>query len=137
MVSIRSMVKGSGLTWWRPLSFIAAVVLAAGLGIAAFLPAKLIEQYVTADGRSEHAVGLGFVALLAVGSCPGIWRWFLAAGALLSGAVELTQPAVGRSGEWGDFVADLAGLCVGVAIVLLVRAAVRLYLTLAAGSAES
>lgn len=48
--------------------------------------------------------------------------WLLPTAALLGAAIELIQPAVGRSGDLADFLADLAGLAIGLGLGLGCRA---------------
>lgn len=48
--------------------------------------------------------------------------WLLPTAALLGTAIELIQPAVGRSGDLADLFADLAGLAIGLILGLSCRA---------------
>ena len=47
--------------------------------------------------------------------------WLLPAALMFGGAIEVIQPAVGRAGEWADFLADAVGVAVGTATGLALR----------------
>src|SRR5262245_48048419 len=63
----------------------------------------------------------GLTVLLAINvfwNLPGRWWWYgviLAGVAAFAGIDELTQPPFGRSADWYDWYADLAGIAIGLA----------------------
>jgi VanZ family protein len=61
---------------------------------------------------------LAFAALVIPASIfdRGAVRWLVIGGLILGGAIEVTQPSVGRDADLMDFVADAAGLLLGLAL---------------------
>ncbi len=43
-------------------------------------------------------------------------RWLVVGGLILGGAIEVIQPSVGRDADLMDFLADAAGLLLGLAL---------------------
>ncbi len=64
----------------------------------------------------KHLHALAFLALvLPLGWVRPNWALGIGAAALaFGGAIELIQPMVGRTAEWGDFVADGVGCLLGL-----------------------
>lgn len=98
-----------------------AALIALGLGIAAFLPARIVHPWVTGTGWPQHMGGLFSVALLVVLARPRWWPGVLLGGALLGGLVELVQPYFGRGEQWSDLAGDVAGLAAGCGLGLVLR----------------
>lgn len=70
----------------------------------------------------QHLVAYGALALPVGLVRPRGWGWWVAGFAALGGAIEILQPAVGRSGSAEDFLANLGGLALGLAVGALLRA---------------
>lgn len=93
------------------LALFLTAFLTAAIGMLTLLPLAVPGP---PGGDKAHHI-IGFAALVLPG-CILRPNW---AGALLAfavvygGAIELVQPHVGRSGEWTDFAADVAGAFAG------------------------
>ncbi len=116
------------MKWWPKPGIVLAAVIAVLLGLAAILPAELVDAYVSDDGQVQHALGLTMIALLVIVSYPRAWVWVILLGTVISAAVELVQPIFGRGAQWSDLAADIAGLAIGVGAALSIRRLVRTYL---------
>lgn len=55
--------------------------------------------------------------------------WTVIAAAMLGGIIELLQPSFGRDASWGDFLADICGVAVGVALGLALRFLIKRFLS--------
>ena len=71
--------------------------------------------------KQLHALGFGMLVLPLSLTRPAAIRWLAPLALAYGGAIELIQPAVGRSAEWGDFLADGVGIAIGI-IPGLIRA---------------
>ncbi|PWG15839.1 teicoplanin resistance protein VanZ [Salibaculum griseiflavum] len=68
-----------------------------------------------------HAIAFAALVFPSAFLRPRGLGWVIPAALVFGGAIELIQPWVGRSGEWGDFAADLVGVGLGVTAGLLLR----------------
>jgi VanZ family protein len=96
------------------------VVLLAVLGLSLYpRPEQVLGRLSVYDkaGHLAAYVVLGYCAARAIGK-PGRVPFVLAVAscAALGGLVEVIQPLVGRRRELADFLVDLAGAVVGVAV---------------------
>lgn len=84
-----------------------------------------LEQLPPVPGgdKLHHFIAYATLALLAVFRRQGIKGILLVAtGAIaLGGAVEIIQPYVNRHGEFEDFIANGAGVLIGITLGMLVR----------------
>jgi VanZ family protein len=92
------------------------------------LPAKGLRG-IGVNDKALHFASYGFMAsCLYLSLWASVVRPLKAAGIVLLAAVtygaldELLQPLVGRSQEWGDWIADVAGATVAVAGMTIIRA---------------
>jgi VanZ family protein len=98
------------------LGLVAAIIV---LSLGPVPPTPLDE--VREGDKLKHLAAYGalaFPAVLARARGLGLW---LAGFAALGGAIELIQPAVGRTAAWGDVLANLAGLTLGTLAGLALR----------------
>ena len=75
--------------------------------------------------KTHHFIAYAALALPVALARPRGWGWWLAGFLAWSGAIELIQPHVNRFGEWADLMANGAGLAVGVALAVALRALVQ------------
>jgi len=105
--------------WW--------VITLLGLIITTFfslLPLAVLPDAPGTD-KLHHLISYALLMLPVAIRKPS---YYLVIGCLLlcwGGAIELIQPFVNRYGEWMDFLANGAGLCIGLLLGLLLR---RFYL---------
>jgi len=83
------------------------------------ISAQLTEDMRFGAAKSLHAIGYGFLTVLAVTlPVPNYWRWFFVGLLALHGvATEIAQTYIpGRTGRVMDVVIDWAGITLGVLI---------------------
>ncbi|MFC6639855.1 teicoplanin resistance protein VanZ [Sulfitobacter sp. JBTF-M27] len=108
-------------------------LLATGLlaAIIAWLTLSPPKQHV--DGilsdKAYHAIAFAALALPCAVLYARALTWTMPIAALFGAAIELIQPIVGRSAETADFVADLVGLAIGVALGLFLRAKIQSFVS--------
>ena len=69
--------------------------------------------------------GLAGIATVALGSLRGA-LWAGLSLAIFGGVLEIVQSFVGRDAEWGDEIANVIGVCAGVASGLILLSVLRL-----------
>jgi VanZ family protein len=113
----------------RAASFltVACVLIWAAAAVLTHLPRRRIPVYAVSD-KLLHFVGyfvLGAFLLGTIWARRGRLRPFAfgaaAFGLCYAGVDELTQPWVGRSAAWGDFLADAGGFLAAAAVMLAVE----------------
>jgi VanZ family protein len=118
---------------WRPFARPLAVLTAGYVLVLLFATHyPRPEQFLGPDPPSDktlHFLAYATLGLLAAATLAAAGRWSrgsvasLAVGlAIFAGLDELTQPAFGRTAEPLDWVYDLIGLAVGIALVAATRA---------------
>ena len=70
----------------------------------------------------QHFGGFALLVLPLGYARPGWGVSILIGAALFGGLIELIQPHVGRSAEWADLAADIAGAAAGILAMRLLRA---------------
>lgn len=116
----------------RPRWRLLLTVLVATISWLAFSPSHQLPHLPTAD-KTHHVLAfatLAVVALLAM--TPGRQRAAGAALALVAygGFIEAVQSALPtRSAEWGDVLADVVGIAVGLVLVAAARRATAAWAT--------
>lgn len=71
--------------------------------------------------KTAHLLAYGVLALPVGLARPRAWPAILAVLLAWSGAIEVLQPSVGRSGSAGDLLANAAGLAAGTVMAALLR----------------
>jgi len=67
------------------------------------------------NDKLHHVLGFAALTFPLCARDPRAALWLVPVAILLGGAIELIQPFVGRTAEWGDLVADGAGALIGAA----------------------
>ena len=96
------------------------LLVAAALAVATLTPAmpRIGPQ---GSDKVQHFIGFALLAL-PLGYARPDWAWRILIGAAaFGGLIELVQPHVGRSGEWSDMVADVAGAGAAVMAMRIFR----------------
>lgn len=88
-------------------------VLALAILVLTLMPVGHIQGAGTWSDKTDHLLAFAALAFPLSLARPRRALLILAGAAALGGAIELIQPHVGRSGEWGDFLADVAGAALG------------------------
>ena len=70
--------------------------------------------------KSHHLIAYAALAYPASLRKPKRWQAIITIFALYSGLIELIQPHVNRYGEWMDFLANISGLIIGIALAYLI-----------------
>lgn len=112
---ILARLDRAGGTYLSRLAFAGAL---AAVAVMSLLPEKALPPMPDVSDKVEHAVAYAVLAGLAALS----WRQgrelllAFAALILMGAAIEILQRWIpGRSGEWLDFAADVAGVLIGAA----------------------
>ena len=71
--------------------------------------------------KSHHLIAYAALAYPASLRKPKQWQAIITIFALYSGLIELIQPHVNRYGEWMDFLANISGLIIGIALAFLIN----------------
>ena len=70
--------------------------------------------------KTHHLIAYAALAYPASLRKPKQWQAIITIFALYSGLIELIQPHVNRYGEWMDFLANISGLLIGIALAYLI-----------------
>ena len=71
--------------------------------------------------KTHHLIAYAALAYPASLRKPKRWQAIITIFALYSGLIELIQPHVNRYGEWMDFLANISGLLIGIALAFLIN----------------
>ena len=71
--------------------------------------------------KTHHLIAYAALAYPASLRKPKQWQAIITIFALYSGLIELIQPHVNRYGEWMDFLANISGLIIGIAMAFLIN----------------
>ena len=75
--------------------------------------------------KTHHLIAYAALAYPASLRKPKRWQAIITIFALYSGLIELIQPHVNRYGEWMDFLANISGLIVGIALAFLINKLIK------------
>lgn len=92
-------------------------------GVVAFLTLTPVTAPAIVGGSDKlhHIVAFAALALPCAVLHPKSILWIAPLLVAFGGIIEVVQPAVGRSGEWADFIADTLGIGVGVLAGIVIR----------------
>lgn len=71
--------------------------------------------------KTHHLIAYAALVFPTALRKPKLWKVIIICFALYSGLIELIQPHVNRYGEWMDFIANIGGLFIGVALAGLIN----------------
>ena len=71
--------------------------------------------------KTHHLIAYAALVFPTALRKPKLWKVIIIRFALYSGLIELIQPHVNRYGEWMDFIANIGGLFIGVALAGLIN----------------
>ena len=75
--------------------------------------------------KTHHLIAYAALAYPASLRKPKRWQAIITIFALYSGLIELIQPQVNRYGEWMDFLANISGLIIGIALAFLINKLIK------------
>ena len=75
--------------------------------------------------KTHHLIAYAALAYPASLRKPKRWQAIITIFALYSGLIELIQPHVNRYGEWMDFLANMSGLIIGIALAFLINKLIK------------
>ena len=111
----------------RKIDFYATIIIAFAIGLATLTPVEKLPQVSVSD-KVYHLISSAILTLpIAIIRPRAIWI-ILSLSIAFGGAIELLQPLVNRTCEMADFLADLGGVALGMAMS---KAFVRLSPTIA------
>lgn len=101
----------------RAVALVLTASLAVIIGLLTLTPSQPhTPPFFTLPDKVYHAIAFATLILPTALLAISILSWVLAAALVYGGLIELIQPQVGRSSELGDMVANMVGLCAGLAI---------------------
>lgn len=92
------------------------VVLAAGIAYGTLTPVAQMPESPSGVDKLYHFASFAALVLPAVAAQPRHALWLAPLAIAYGGLIEIIQPQVGRSAEWGDFVANSLGVAFGVVV---------------------
>ncbi len=102
------LLDGSITLWLTAL-------IALAIAVATLTPAPQMPAGPPGSDKLHHFVAFGGLVFPAIAAAPRRLLWLSPLAIAYGGAIELIQPHVGREGEWGDFLANTAGVAIGTA----------------------
>jgi VanZ family protein len=102
---------------WLALT-LALAALVAGLSL---IPKARMPGAAQSYDKVEHLIAYAVLALPAAYARPRGWPWVLVAILGWSATIEFLQPLVNRATHLSDFMANLVGVVLGVALALALR----------------
>jgi len=108
------------LAWIARYWLAFTLLLMAIICLLTLWPADKMVQVGGSD-KVYHLVAYLSLTFPAAYMRPPTWKWVAVLLVAMGGAIELIQPFVMRSREFGDFSANAAGVMLGIAIAMLCR----------------
>lgn len=108
----------------RSLAFVLTALVITAIAILSLAPVSGPGLLPGTD-KIYHLVSYAALALPSAVLYPRALALVFPFAILFGGAIEIIQPAVGRSGERLDFYADVAGVCLGALLGLCARGMLR------------
>ena len=96
------------------LAFVLTGIVAAIIAGLMLTPVTAPEVMGTSSDKAYHVIAFAALTFPSALLAPRLCFPLLVFACLFGGAIEIIQPMVGRSGEWGDFLADAAGALIGL-----------------------
>lgn len=96
------------------IAAILTLVIALGIGWGTLSPPNDAGMPLPLTDKQIHALAFFLLVLPLSLARPAAILWLAPAALAFGGAIELIQPAVGRSAEWGDLLADGIGIVLGI-----------------------
>ena len=105
------------------LSRTATALIALTILALTLLPAVTMPEpiWVTQVDKLYHMMAFAALIIPAALFDRGAVRWIVIGGLILGAAIEVIQPSVGRDADVMDFLADAAGLALGLGLGWLFR----------------
>ncbi|MDR9395267.1 VanZ family protein [Roseovarius sp. SYSU LYC5161] len=98
----------------KPAALLLTVLTALGIAVGTLGPPGDGAGALPVGDKTAHFLAFALLVLPAGLGWPRQAVWLAAAAVLYGTVIEIVQPAVGRSAEWGDLLADTAGIAVGL-----------------------
>lgn len=94
-------------------------IIAAAIAALMLTPVTAPEIVGRGSDKIYHLIAFGALTFPSAMLAPRLCGPMLAFAIIFGGVIEIIQPNLGRSGEWGDFLADAAGALIGLSSGLL------------------
>lgn len=118
-------LRASGDASRRTLAFNLTALVAIAIAILTLAPLTA-PGFLPGTDKIYHLISFATLALPGAVLYPRALGLVLPFTVFFGGAIETIQPVVGRSGEWPDFYADIAGVGLGALLGLCARAMLRI-----------
>lgn len=96
--------------WLALVSTAIMALVIAGLTLTPVTGPEIIDKH---SDKLYHIVAFAALTFPSALLHPRLFVYVLVFAILFGAAIEIIQPSVGRSGSWGDLVADIAGALLG------------------------
>tara|TARA_B100001094_G_scaffold311907_1_gene348013 strand:- start:148 stop:549 length:402 start_codon:yes stop_codon:yes gene_type:complete len=100
--------------YWLPTS----IIIVFGITVLSLAPLEELPNTPSSD-KMNHLIAYASLAYPASLRRPKGWKYMILIFALYSGLIEIIQPYTNRHSEWIDFIANLAGLAIGLMLAVL------------------
>ena len=105
--------------WWP-----ASLMMLVTVSVFSLIPLPALPEVPGSD-KTHHLVSYALVVFPIALRKPQYWLLFVVTIAVWSGVIELIQPFVNRYGEWLDLLANVAGLCIGCIVGMMIKRILR------------
>ncbi len=96
------------------------------LAVTLYFTLRPITVPVPGSDKTQHAVTFGVLMALAIGAYPrSSWLAWALLLSFVGGAIEVVQPFFGRSQDVRDWIADMIGIAVALALAAGLSAWIR------------
>ena len=102
--------------YWRNLS----ILIMLAITTVSLSPLDNLPEAPGSD-KIHHFIAYVALAFPTALRKPRHWPMIILGFALYSGLIELIQPLVNRYGEWMDFLANVCGLLIGIALAFFIN----------------
>lgn len=116
----------AGQIWvWQRSGLIVAVIVALLIAALTLSPMPPNNNLTGGIDKVYHFLAFATLIFPLILTDSRRWSWAVPGAILYGGLIELVQPSVGRSAEWLDWGADIAGVLAGAALSEILHDRIR------------
>ena len=118
-----SFIERNGL--WSRMGLALSLVLAAVIAVLMLTPLPPDVPMPTGADKVYHFIAFMALVFPVIVTDTERWSWAVPAAIVFGGAIEVIQPMVGRTADWLDFGANVAGVLAGAALAEILHNRIR------------